>query len=403
MCHEMLEEGSVRGQIESLLDRGIEAARANEKDRARDILIHVIELDQHNEQAWLWLSSVVKTSTDKEVCLENTLLINPENTYAAMGLNHLRQQPELGISPPTTLLRLAGPSSPAKRSQRSSTAQASPPPAVRVCPRCQFRNPGWAYLCDRCGANLRQVNVRQAVSKASEPRGRNFFTLLEAWGGAITFNRLYAFLPEVELASWGRSLAALIMAMIFASIWRPTMSLALWLITSGGPWRNQIAFNALRSAAHTLPLTLPLTLICVSIALLTWIVARLAGGEQNPKIHLHLAIVAFSAWIVLIALLVPLTILVPYLLGGDTRFDLPFDVVQVLVGVAVSISGPIWLMQAIRTAQDFSFVRATMVALMLAVIGVLLFLGLNGMTGGEFADFLSKLVTAPFLPLPSLE
>jgi hypothetical protein len=59
------------GQIESLLEKGIEAARDNEKKRAQDILTHVIELDQYNEKAWLWLSSVVSMPADKAVCLEN--------------------------------------------------------------------------------------------------------------------------------------------------------------------------------------------------------------------------------------------------------------------------------------------------------------------------------------------
>jgi ribosomal protein L40E len=186
------------GQIESLLQKGIEAAQSKEKKRARDILTHVIELDQYNEKAWLWLSSVVDTTADKEVCLENALLINPDNTYAAMGLQHIRQQNE--PSPLSVLPRLAGERTPEEQ-QWVGTKPVAPPPNVRVCPRCKYQNPGWAYLCDRCGTNLRQENLKEVIREASKPRGRQLFTLIEAWGGAFVFNGAYAFRPEVEIAS----------------------------------------------------------------------------------------------------------------------------------------------------------------------------------------------------------
>jgi hypothetical protein len=393
----------LRGQIESLLDKGIEAARAGEKARARDILIHVIELDQSNEQAWLWLSSVADTLADKAVCLENVLLINAENTYAAMGLRHVRQQLELQFSPPSTLPRLAGQRTSAERAWGTPTAPVSPPPAVRICPRCDFHNPGWAYLCDRCGTNLRRVDARAAVRPAPHSRRPSSITLLEAWSGAFVFSRVHAFQPEVELASWGRSLASLVMAALFASVWRAVMSFMLWLLTGDGVWRNQIAINALRAVAQTLPSALLLTLACVPVALLTFIAARLVGGKQGFKTHLHLTAVAFSAWIVLTALLAPLTVLLPLIVGGTTHFGLPFDVVTILVSVAVSATGPIWLTQAVRTAQDLSFARAIVATLLVAALTAILVVGLNTLTGGGFADFLSKLVAAPFLPLPNLE
>ncbi|MBE9506618.1 MAG: hypothetical protein IMY86_01085, partial [Chloroflexi bacterium] len=338
------------GQIESLLEQGIEAARTKEKKRARDLLVRVIELDQRNEKAWLWLSSVAETLADKEVCLENVLIINPDNTYAAMGLQHLRRQPQDESAPPSMLPSLTGPRTLAEREWGASTAEISPPPAERVCPNCSFRNPGWSYVCDRCGASLRHLNLRETLGEASKPRGRSFITLFGAWVGAFVFSRLWAFLPEVELASWGRSLAALGLAALFATIWRTMTSLALWLLVGHGEWKTQIAINALRSVAQTLPPVLLLTLACVPIALLTWMVARLVGGRQSFKIHMHLTAVAFSAWVVLAALLVPLTILVPYLLGGDIRSDLSFDAAATFVTVAVSASGPIWLTQAVRTA-----------------------------------------------------
>jgi len=392
-------EDRVKGQIESLLERGIEAARVDENKRARDFFLHIIELDQRNERAWLWLSSVVETPVDREICLENVLLINPDNTYAAMGLRHLRQKlSDEPTSYSSVLPRLATHKSGAKRKRGASTAEASPPPAERVCSKCGFRNPGWAYLCDRCGANLRRVDLHDAL----EPRGSGFFTLIEAWFGAFTFNRVWAFKPELELASWGRSLAALVLAALFTAAWRAAMSLLLWKLTSDGQWETQIGVNALQGAVQTLPPALLLALACVPIALLTWIVALLVGGQQDFQTHFHLTAVAFSAWIVLTALLTPLTLLTPYVLRGDPQFGLPFDVVTKIVAIVVSTAGPMWLIQAVRTAQDLSFVRAILTTLLVALLSAALFFSLELLTGGAFADLLSKLVVSPFLPLPDL-
>lgn len=41
--------------------------------------------------AWIWLSYVVDSPEDRQICLENVLLINPTNAYARWGLAQLRQ------------------------------------------------------------------------------------------------------------------------------------------------------------------------------------------------------------------------------------------------------------------------------------------------------------------------
>lgn len=393
----------MQGQIESLLERGIEAARGHDTKRARDTLLHVIELDQRNEQAWLWLSSVVESRVDKEVCLENVLLINPDNTYAAMGLQSLRQEPRDPFAPESLLPRLKGSQTASEREWGHARDEVVPPPAQRTCPRCGFTNPGWAYLCDRCGAHLRHLDLREEIREEAERRGRSILTLPEAWVAAFVFNRLWAFRPEIELASWGRSAAALVIAALFASVWRTLMSFLLWLMSGDGQWSAQIGFNALWATVQTLPSALLLVLAFLPIAILTWTVASLIDGRCSFKTHSHLTAVAFSAWIVLIALLAPLTILVPYLVGGDTDFALPFDILAVLVSLAVSTGGALWLIQAIHTAHRLSATRAIVAALLAALVGAVFVLILNLITGGEFADQLSRLVVRPFLPLPNLE
>ena len=77
-------------QVAEWLRQGIAAAQAGDAERASELLVKVVDVDEYNEQAWLWLSSVVESDTDREVCLENVLAINPDNKLAKSGLVHIR-------------------------------------------------------------------------------------------------------------------------------------------------------------------------------------------------------------------------------------------------------------------------------------------------------------------------
>ena len=72
-----------------LLQQGIAYAKEGRREEARNILLQVVELDEQNESAWLWLSGVVDSDDDKAVALENVLALNPNNEWAKRGLKIL--------------------------------------------------------------------------------------------------------------------------------------------------------------------------------------------------------------------------------------------------------------------------------------------------------------------------
>ena len=72
-----------------LLQQGIAYAKEGRRQEACNILMQVVELDEHNESAWLWLSGVVDSDDDKAVALENVLALNPSNEWAKRGLTLL--------------------------------------------------------------------------------------------------------------------------------------------------------------------------------------------------------------------------------------------------------------------------------------------------------------------------
>src|SRR5262245_57001927 len=71
---------------DALLSEGIAAARQGQRERARSLLMQVVEADEQSERGWLWLSGVVDDPADQRVCLQNVLDINPRNEQAQKGL-----------------------------------------------------------------------------------------------------------------------------------------------------------------------------------------------------------------------------------------------------------------------------------------------------------------------------
>lgn len=78
--------------VDDLLREGIAAAKAGQRERARDLLTRVVAQDERNALAWLWLSGVVESLEDREICVENVLAIEPDNAAARKGLAVVRRQ-----------------------------------------------------------------------------------------------------------------------------------------------------------------------------------------------------------------------------------------------------------------------------------------------------------------------
>ncbi len=87
--------------IDDLLMQGIAAAEIGKKIQARDLLLQVTDRDEGNVLAWLWLSRVVESFEDRQLCLENVLALAPQHAEARDELAALQRQhtPEPVTSP----------------------------------------------------------------------------------------------------------------------------------------------------------------------------------------------------------------------------------------------------------------------------------------------------------------
>jgi hypothetical protein len=150
-----------------LLREGIAAAKAGQREHARDLLMRVVEQDEENALAWLWLSGVVDSLDDREICLENVLALDPDNDAARRGLAWMRKQkgtrapsstetmpPSVPSSESPVTARAGRPASVASAILHEDFARRRPPPEPEPEPpptptEDEFDNP---YLCPYCAA-----------------------------------------------------------------------------------------------------------------------------------------------------------------------------------------------------------------------------------------------------------
>lgn len=81
-----------REQLAQMLYDGAVAVQQGDLERARDLLLQVVEYDEENAEAWLWLSGAVEDLEDQQTALENVLALDPDNVYAQQGLRYLQQK-----------------------------------------------------------------------------------------------------------------------------------------------------------------------------------------------------------------------------------------------------------------------------------------------------------------------
>jgi hypothetical protein len=108
------------------LQQGIQAARQGRRAEARAWLREALRRNPNSEQAWLWLSTVVETDAEYQMCLERALAINPLNETTRARLQDALRSSHHGV----TSRRSPGPIRP----------QASPPPRGPITPTIHKSN-----------------------------------------------------------------------------------------------------------------------------------------------------------------------------------------------------------------------------------------------------------------------
>ena len=112
--------------IIELLQNGITAAKAGQRDQARALLMQVVEQDEENVLGWMWLCGLVDDPAERQVCLENVLALEPDNQTARKGLALLQQQQSPASPPPLPAASPGVSKAPADSSGTSASARPKP-------------------------------------------------------------------------------------------------------------------------------------------------------------------------------------------------------------------------------------------------------------------------------------
>lgn len=80
-------------QARVLLERGIQAAKAGQRDQARKLIQQSLRIDQYNDNAWLYLASVTSGKRERLLSLKKALEINPQNEMAIKAVRGMGIDP----------------------------------------------------------------------------------------------------------------------------------------------------------------------------------------------------------------------------------------------------------------------------------------------------------------------
>lgn len=75
--------------MDDLLQQGITAYRAGNRDEARKFFIAAVKQSQNDERTWGWMYNVCNSDQERIQCLKQMLRINPKNEKANQLLNEL--------------------------------------------------------------------------------------------------------------------------------------------------------------------------------------------------------------------------------------------------------------------------------------------------------------------------
>ncbi len=289
------------------LVQGIDRAKAGQRESARELLLRVVERDEHNARAWLWLSGVVDSVQDRRVALQNVLAIEPDNALARAGLDWLERQAKAQPSatreqetatvrdasvsePPASSLLLTPIREPAVEPERCPYCGQVVAESDDKCPHCA--RPLAVHIVKRTDFPVRVGLLAVAWVVQAVADGMNsvlMFAVLAIAGsaaGVLSSSYLQTFLGGAALSG-----------KLTADLW-PTLYLFIGLDAVSAAWSLVIAFilPARRPAAPAVGLFV--AAFHASLAVISFVV----GMSSLPVGLARLALTLFIGFLLLEAL-----------------------------------------------------------------------------------------------------
>jgi hypothetical protein len=186
-------------EVDRLYREGVAAIRAGDKITGKEKLMKVVEAEQVHEQAWLWLSACVDAREEQIVCLQNVLVVNPQNEAAQRGLENLgvvRTEDSVVSEPESPLSK--------------ETVQPVPSPASELPADEQWR----ARFLEQSATGEGFVSDAILIPDRPEPPPRSLLDLFSAWANALFFRTGGQYGQEVQYGSVPHILVNIISAVL---------------------------------------------------------------------------------------------------------------------------------------------------------------------------------------------
>jgi hypothetical protein len=234
--------------LDQLFREAVEAIRAGDKAGGRAKMLKVVEQDEMNEQAWLWLSGVVETDEERIIALENALTVNPGNDKARRTLEKIQAQskpapgappdqppivssrhlpPESISSPPAYEGLHAASADPVSPADDGDSPVPDPPAVERAAPG---DDESWRA---ELNTNPAPAGAATLVPEPEQALDRNILDLFDAWAAALIFKVRGTYEEEVSQANVGHTLLSLIFAGLISGV-VTLLSINLILAPMGG-------------------------------------------------------------------------------------------------------------------------------------------------------------------------
>lgn len=85
----MLPDAPDAAHAQSLINDGLNALQANDRDRAYELLTAAVQVEPRSERAWFGLAAAAPSTNERRAGLERVLAINPHHAIARIALVEL--------------------------------------------------------------------------------------------------------------------------------------------------------------------------------------------------------------------------------------------------------------------------------------------------------------------------
>ena len=149
--------------VQTVLSIAIQHAHSGNREKARRMLLEIVEHNPSHEEVWLWLAGLADDLEDAQVYLETVLALNPTHAQAQKGLALVKRRQAQEEKTP-------------KQKPQAKRAPHPASPATAPCPSCGQPKAGDVAICPSCGyiegkPAVEEVSELQPIPAAAQPAG----------------------------------------------------------------------------------------------------------------------------------------------------------------------------------------------------------------------------------------